>query len=435
MESVFDSVKTFCLAQDVKKTFWIAYSGGLDSHVLLHACATLRDQYGFTYKAIHINHGLSPNALAWVEHCKTICDNLQIDFISKEITILSNHGDSLEALGRELRYKALAAYLSKNDVLLTAHHQEDQAETMFLQLMRGAGPKGLSAMPTIKPFAKGFHGRPLLEISKKTIDSYACEHKLKWIEDESNQNIDFSRNYVRQTLFPLLKKRWPAVSDTLARVAEHCAEAQRFIDLAMDEHLANMQRGSGLSISALLTLSQTVQRHVLRRWFTHLHFPIPSAVKMQQIQQSLLLAAEDKMPHIMWGHVELRRYQDVLYAMEKLLMHDETKSYVWDMEQPLILPNVGVLHAELNLGQGFRKDVKQVTVRFRQGGECCRLPGRDFHHDLKKLFQQWGVPPWERSRVPLLFVEDKLVGVVGYHIDINYLAKKDEQARIVTLNH
>src|SRR5262249_26218683 len=153
-------------------------------------------------------------------------------------------------------------------------------------------------------------------------------------------------------------------------------------------------------ISALLTLSPVSQRHVLRRWFSHLRFPIPSAVKMQQIQQSLLLAAYDKMPHIMWGHVELRRYQDTLYAMHKLLMHDEQKSYLWDLKQELTLPNIGVLQVESKMGQGLRSDIKQVTVRFRQGGEFCRLPGRDFHHDLKKLFQQWGVPPWERSRVP-----------------------------------
>ena len=139
-------------------TFWIAYSGGLDSHVLLHVCAQLRDQYAITCKAIHINHGLSPNARVWVEHCKSVCNDLKIDFIAKDITVFSNSGDSPEALARELRYHAFTEYLAKKDVLLTAHHQEDQAETVLLQLMRGAGPKGLSAMPSIKPFAQGFHG-------------------------------------------------------------------------------------------------------------------------------------------------------------------------------------------------------------------------------------------------------------------------------------
>ncbi len=427
MESVSENLKAFFLTRNVHETVWIAYSGGVDSHVLLHACATL----AIPCKVIHIHHGLSPNADVWAEHCKTICNDLHIDFITKNITISANNGESIEALARELRYQAFAECMGENDVLLTAHHQEDQAETVFLQLMRGAGPKGLSAMPAVKPFARGFHGRPLLAVSKKAIESYAHEHKLQWIEDESNINLDFNRNFLRHHVFPLLKKRWPAIAESLSRAASHCAETQDFVDHAMDEQLVLMRGGTGLSISKLLTLSSDTQRHVLRRWFAHLRFPIPSSVKMQQIQQSILLAAEDKMPHITWGHVELRRYQDVLYAMEKLLIHDENKSYVWNMEQPLTLPNVGMLHAESSIGHGLRYDIKEVTVRFRKGGEYCRLPGRDFHHDLKKLFQQWGVPPWERSRVPLLYVEDKLIAVVGYHLDAEYVAKEGELGKII----
>jgi tRNA(Ile)-lysidine synthase len=299
--------------------------------------------------------------------------------------------------------------------------------------MRGAGPKGLSAMPSIKPFAKGFHGRPLLDVPKAMIESYASEHTLQWIEDESNLNVDFSRNFLRHDILPLLKKRWPSVADTLSRVAEHCSDAQNFIDNAMDEHLASVKSGAGLSISALLNLPELSQRYVLRRWFSILRFPIPSVVKMQQIQQSLLLAAEDKMPHIMWGHVELRRYQDTLYAMQKLLKHDEQIIYTWDFKQDLLLPNVGKLTAHVVMGQGLRCDITSVTVRFRQGGECCRLPGRNFHHDLKKLFQQWGVPPWERARIPLLFAEDKLIAVVGYYIDSEYEAKPSENGLALCL--
>lgn len=433
MELLFDCVKTFCLTQGIDKTYWIAYSGGLDSHVLLHVCAELRKHYAILCKAIYINHGLSPNAMAWASHCDAVCRELNIDFISASITIHANQGDSLEAIARDTRYKAFAEYLNAGDVLLTAHHQDDQAETVLLQLMRGAGPKGLAAMPNIKSFAKGLHGRPLLGFSRKALEAYAHHHGLQWIEDESNRNVDFSRNFLRHDILPLLKKRWPSVTDTLSRVAEHCAEAQELIDATMDQHLAWVQCGAGLSIAMLLTFPAVIQRHVLRRWFLRLRFPIPSAVKMQQIQQTLLKAAEDKLPHIYWGHVELRRYKNVLYAMKRLLVHDDTKSYVWDFSELLVLPNVGHLHAELVAGQGLRKDIKQVTVRFRQGGEFCRLPGREFHHDLKKLFQQWGVPPWERSRVPLLFVAETLIAVVGYYLNTDYAAKEGEQGWGVAL--
>lgn len=434
MELLFNYVKTFCLTQGIAKTYSIAYSGGLDSHVLLHVCAELRKHYAIALKAVYINHGLSPNAAAWAAHCETVCRDLNIEYRSVNITIIAKPGDSPEAIARDGRYKAFVDCVNEDDVLLTAHHQDDQAETVLLQLMRGAGPKGLAAMPAIKPFAKGFHGRPFLNVSRKTLESYANHYGLQWIEDESNRNVNFSRNYVRHDIIPLLKKRWPSVTSALSRVAAHCAETQALMDVMMDDHLKSVLSGKGLAITRLLTLSSPLQRQVLRRWFSTLHFPIPSSAKMQQIQQTLLQAAHDKLPHITWGDVELRRYQDVLYAMKRLPMHDDTKNYGWDFSESLTLPNVGHLHAELTAGQGLRKNIKQVVVRFRQGGEYCRLPGRAFHHELKKLFQEWGVPPWERARVPLLFVENKLIAVVGYHLDEDYAAKEGEQGWRVSLS-
>lgn len=433
MESLFDCVKTFCLTQGTDKIYRIAYSGGLDSHVLLHVCATLRKHYAISFKAIHINHGLSSNATDWALHCATVCRELDIEFTTHAITIAAMPGDSPEALARDLRYKTLSNVMDVGDILLTAHHQDDQAETVLLQLLRGAGPKGLAAMPIIKRFAQGFHGRPFLTISHATLEKYANYHGLRWIEDESNQNTDFSRNYLRHDVLPVLKKRWPSVTDTLSRVAEHCAEAQDLIDGEMNRYLAASKNDLGLSITALLALSSSVQRHVLRLWLSHLSFPIPSVVKMQQIQNTFLQAAPDKLPHITWGSVELRRYQDTLYAMKKLVMHDEHKIYEWDVTQPLTLPNIGILHAVLTPGQGLRINISRITVRFRQGGECCRLPGRAFHHNLKKLFQQWGVPPWERSRVPLLFHNNTLIAVVGYFIDAEYVAKAGEKGWVYKL--
>lgn len=435
MESLFNEVKTFCLTQGSHKNFWIAYSGGLDSHVLLHICARLQKECGLTFKAIHVNHHLSPYAASWVKHCDAVCQSLDIDFISQSIHITLLQGDSLEAVARELRYKVFADYVNPGDILLTAQHQDDQAETVLIQLMRGAGPKGLSAMPKIKPFGiGGTHGRPLLNVSRKAIEIYAREYELQWIEDESNKNIDFSRNFLRHDILPLLKKRWPSIADTLSRVAEHCAETQYLLDESIKQYVNAAKCGKGLSIAKLLTFSSAIQRQVLRLWFSELHFPIPSVVKMQQIQQSFLQAGQDKSPYISWGHVELRRYQNVLHVMKKIFLHDEKKEYQWDMNQPLLLPNIGVLCSESKKGQGLKKNsIKQLKVRFRRGGEFCQLPGREFHHDLKKLFQQWSVPPWERTRVPLLFLEDKLIAVVGYFINEAFAAREDEEGFMVRL--
>ena len=295
-----------------------------------------------------------------------------------------------------------------------------------MQLLRGSGPKGLSAMPLLKPFGAGSHGRPLLHFSRAELKNYAEKHDLKWIQDESNDNTNFTRNFLRHDILPLLKHRWPTVTKTLARVAENCAEAEEIIEhqAKKDLSVCEAEIKQTLSVKKLLELNTVRQRNVLRAWFTVLQLSLPSTAKLHQIQQDFLHAKHDKSPCILLDHLEIRRYREIIYAMRCLPTWDPRQIFSWDdLSQPLVIYPLGELRAVLSETQkGLRPDIKNLTVRFRQGGERCYFRERQCHSSLKNLFQEWKVPPWERDRLPLLYVADVLVGVVGFFLDKNYIS-------------
>ncbi|HSW93180.1 MAG TPA: tRNA lysidine(34) synthetase TilS [Gammaproteobacteria bacterium] len=409
MDWLVESARAFVRAQGPNNNYLLAYSGGLDSHVLLHVFATLRQTEPFQLRAIHIHHGIHPCADQWANHCKKICDQLQTDYFQQTIKPFSDRLNLEEKL-RQFRYQLFEACLLPDELLLTAHHQNDQAETILLQLCRGAGLKGLSAMPRIKSFGKSFHARPFLDIARQDLLQYAKQHQLDWIEDESNQNTHHTRNFFRHDIIPVLEKRWPSVIKTLARSAKHCADAKHFMEITTQKIVEKCQGtvSATLSVKKLRDLSDIEQRHVLRDFIQQNGFLLPSVVKLQQIIKNLLLAAEDKMPHVTWGDAELRRYRDDLFLMKKRAPHDPLQVIDWDLSTPLTIPGVGVLTAS------SEAIMSPVTVRFRQGGEMLQLPGRSHRHALKKLFQEWGVLPWLRDLVPLIYADNQLVAVVGY---------------------
>ncbi len=433
MELLFNSLKELC--RDLEKTYWIAYSGGLDSHVLLHSLSQLRNAYPLKLYAVYINHGISKYANAWGFHCERVCRGLQIDFLQRKISIPLYPGQSIEEAARAHRYAVFSELLHANDFLLTAHHEDDQAETVFLQFLRGAGPKGMAAMPLIKPLGKGFHARPFLNVRQFQLKTYAESEKLRWIEDDSNDHRHLTRNYLRHEVLPLLKKRWPTVSKTMARVAKHCADADDLLSGIGRDDLAKVMDPvtKRLSLKKLLELNPSRQILVLRIWLQHLQFPLPSHVKMQQILQNFLKAGSDKVPLIRFANVELRRYRDEIYAMKALLPHDPKIKYTWDLQSPLSIPNLGVITVDKKIGSGIR-EMQNITIRFRKGGEVCKLQGRTCHHDLKKLFQQWGVPPWQRARIPLIYVEEELVSIVGFYVDERFVAKENAYGNVFVFN-
>jgi len=432
--------------------YWVAFSGGLDSHVLLHALATFRENNPFSLRAIHIHHGLSKNADAWLLHCEKICADLNIVFMSVAIEIDSHK--NIEEIARKKRYDVFQEILLPNDVLFTAHHEDDQAETVLLQLCRGAGTKGLSAMPRQKKLGTGFHIRPFLSLSRADLEKYASENHLSWIEDESNQDRKFSRNFLRQDVFPLLKKHFGSVNAAISRTATHCANMENLLQEYVMEDFQKVfnEKNNTLSLYRLKKFSEARQTQILRTWLQILHFPLPSFRKMHEILHSFLGAAEDRFPLIQFGNVELRRYRDEVFAYPSTrvkvpVIPAQAGIYSewipacagmtgffnipWNFKSSLILQGCGTLTAEKTQGQGLHPSIQEVNVRFREGGEYCYF--RNCHQELKKLFQTWGVPPWLRSRIPLLFFEDKLIAVVGYFLDQRFMAGEGECGTLVSL--
>ncbi len=418
-----DAIRDFFARYGYDRTYWIAYSGGLDSSVLLSLCAELRETLPLKLHAIHINHGLNPSAQKWAQHCEAVCQHYHIDYICHSIEINLHTGDSLEEVARHKRYAAITSYLKDNDVLMTAHHEDDQAETFLLQLLRGAGTKGLAAMPVVKSNSRIMHARPLRDFTRSKLMEHARQQNLIWIDDESNTNVKLTRNFVRHHVLAPLKERWPTVATTIARSAAHCAETESLLQLFAQEKMQWVagSKANTLSVSKLLQFVPSVQRLLLRYWIHSRQISLPSTKKIETIMQQVLLANWDRSPCVQWGNTELRRYRDDLFLLPSHDQHANKQSFQWNMIQPIQLPGIGYLHAELKQGNGLRTNVENVSVRFRQGGEMIRLAQRGTK-SLKNLFQEWNVLPWERDRIPLIYVDDELAAVVGYGIAEKYSA-------------
>jgi len=418
--------------------FCIAYSGGLDSHVLLHAMSELAKQQGINVRAVHINHGLNPDANQWEQHCREVCHHLGVEFISESVQLNIESGDSVEARARDVRYGCFEKLLHPHENLITAHTKNDQAETLLLQLMRGSGVKGLAAMPAKKYFSRGYLLRPLLTFTREQLQTYANQHALKWVEDDSNFAMRFDRNYIRHQIIPKLQERWPEMLTTFTRSAKHCASSAELLDELADIDLkwVSDETNQSLLINALLQLSKQRQRNVLRRWIILCGHRMPHTKHLDQIDESVLQASEDAQPKVSWGNVEIRRYQNRLYLMNALVPHDASRVIPWDLKKSMSLPgDLGTLAMERVKGFGISKncDVSNITIRFRQGGESCRPKDRNETHSLKKLWQAWEVPPWQRDRIPLIYDGDTLIAVVGYCICEGYAAKGDEEGIDITL--
>ncbi len=281
----------------------LAFSGGLDSHVLLHLLAK---QTASALKskvlAVHVDHGLQNSSQAWAQHCVSTADALGIPCEVMQVQAAPAPGQSPEAAARQARYAALADWITPDSCLLTAHHQDDQAETLLLQLMRGAGPKGLASMPQQCSFAAGTHCRPLLTVSREQLHNYAMEHNLNWIEDSSNQDQTIDRNFIRQQVLPVLYKRWPQASTTVARSARNCAEHERLAQALAAIDLDGLldPADNTLSISKLLSLSIERQANVLRYWISQHALPLPNRKRLRELLRQLATSANDRHPQLTW---------------------------------------------------------------------------------------------------------------------------------------
>jgi tRNA(Ile)-lysidine synthase len=410
----------------------VAFSGGLDSTVLLHLLSRLREMGALTaLSAVHVHHGLQPLANRWAEHAEETCRKLSIPLIVERIQVQPT-GDGIESAARKARYAALARHLKQGGGLVTAHHRDDQAETFLLQLMRGAGVRGLASMPVMAPFAGGWHIRPLLDFGREVLRAYALQHGLQWVEDPSNADPRHARNLVRNQIFPVLHAHWPKAEATLARAARRMAVTEELLgDLGrLDLEAARSDQVDRLDAMALARLPDPRLFNAVRTWLVELGLSLPPEPRLAEIRR-MLDARADALPLIRWPGGELRRWREGLYALrERARPLDPTFTRVWKPEMPMDCPELGwrVIPHKM-LGSGLRLASIPSTglvIRLRQGGERIRVTGQRHHQSLKNLFQSSSIPPWERERLPLFFIGDQLVQVGEPWIEASYLAGQGE---------
>ena len=397
---------------------WVAYSGGRDSSVLLALLARLRPRLRMELRAVHVDHGLQPAAADWAEHCLRRCAGLGIPCDLHRVRVGPAAGKGPEAAARASRYEALAGLLGRGDLMLTAHHRDDQAETLLLALLRGSGVQGLAAMPQVIPLGAGLLVRPLLDWSGAELHGSVQSPALDWVEDPSNLDLSLDRNFLRARVLPLLAERWPAAGRTLARSAGHCAEAADLVGRYAAQALASVPgtRPGTLSVEALLGLDPALCRVVVRRWIHERGFAVPDARHLGRILAEVLPARADASPLVAWPGCEVRRYRDDLFALPPLPPSPRDEAVAWVgpiLELPL---GLGRLTLHDGAGRGLDPAVLgagALVVRFGVRGLRCRPLGRLHHRHLKYLFQEADVPGWVRGHVPLVFADGCLVAVGG----------------------
>lgn len=398
-----------------KSALLVAYSGGVDSSVLLHALVELKRLYlhKLEIRAIYIHHGLSENADGWAKHCQIQCEKWQIPLIIEKVNLNKNAGN-IEAQARNARYQAIKNHQQHNEILCTAQHLDDQSETFFLALKRGSGPAGLSAMAQESKHVL----RPLLSITRQQIEAYAHKHNIIWIEDESNQDEQFDRNFLRLSVLPVLNARWPHFSQMVTRSAELCQEQEQLIESLLAAHFQDALTLNGqIRIDALTNISDYKRSALLRMWFKSQLINMPSRQQLELIWQTVALAKQDANPQFFLPERQIRRYQRQLYLLPHY-QHIEDNVLNWDLSHSLKLPdNVGMLHANYQDDAACRaaNSHEKVTVRFHAEGKF-HIVGRQGSRSIKKLWQERQVPSWRRTRTPLVFYNEQLITAVGVFI-------------------
>lgn len=388
-----------------KARVWVAFSGGLDSTVLLHA---LHAQGVPNLRAVHVHHGLQAAADDWVRHARRFCRELGVPLTVRRVTVRAQRGEGPEAAAREARHAALAALLRPGDLLLTAHHRDDQAETVLLRALRGAGIAGLAAMAPVRPCGRGQLARPLLNHARAELQAYAETQGLRWIEDPHNRDSRYARSLLRHEILPRLSAHWPQAGVQLARLATRAGEAAQLLAELAALDLASARTAGGLSIAALRALSPARRRNALYHGWLGAYALPPSTQQLEQLDRELLGARGDAQPCLVHAQGEVRRYRDQLYWLPGLPPVPDGVLHWPARRRRCALPDgIGTLQAS-------RVPPVALTVRFARGGERLR-PERDRHtRSLKALCQDAGVPVWVRQRLPLVCENETLIAIAGY---------------------
>jgi tRNA(Ile)-lysidine synthase len=395
----------------------VGFSGGLDSTVLLHALAAHPKLYS-KLMAVHINHGISPNAWLWQNHCEQWCQHQGIPIHTEVVQF--DRSANIEERARQVRYEFFSSLINDKTCLILAHHQDDQAETLLLQLVRGTGIDGLAAMSAWGYLGEGILARPFLEYSRVQLEHYAALHHLIWIEDESNQDMRYSRNYLRQQIMPLLFKRWPKVVSSIARTARHCQQAKNNLEALANHDVMAWNQSKGLKenplfIKPLLNLNPDRLANILRVWLRINQVPLPATPTFSRLIHELLLARTDAISKVCWREYIIRYYQGYLYLDRHKGIHLPLCSEWSEFPSPLVMDTLGMRLVAKQTEHGlFVPEGAKLEIRFRKGGEMFYWHKQNKR--LKKLFQEWSIPPWLREHVPLVYVNNQLAAVVGYAV-------------------
>jgi len=427
----------------------VALSGGIDSMVLLDCLQRISRRSRLRLGAVHVNHQLSPNAGKWQEFCRRQCRSRRIPYTAVKVVVPK--GENVEAAARSARYSVLGA--QQADYVVLAQHQDDQVETLLLQLLRGAGVKGLAAMPVLRRAEGGGRRaegkrkkarepvissliphpsslqilRPLLDISRAEILAYARKRALEWVEDESNLNLDIRRNYLRREVLPLIARRFPSYRTTIARSARNLAESAELLDALAVQDGGGSLRADTLEIAALCSLSDARARNLLRFFLARQGIVMPSAERLEEALRQVLMARQDARIAVALGTATLRRYMGRLYLVEEQLPVPRAFAKPWRGERELAVPELGgILHMTPARGTGIsiaRLGKRPVALRVRQGGERLQPASGRPRRTLKNLLQESRVPPWQRDRLPLLFCGNRLVWVPGIGVSCDFQAR------------
>lgn len=394
--------------------WYVAYSGGVDSTVLLHLlqrwCSA--NPGSPPLRAIHVNHGLQAAANRWQQHCEAQCLAWQVPCVTCAVEVAPQ--GSLEAAAREARYRAFKEQVQSGAVLFMGHHLDDQIETFFLRLLRGAGVDGLAGMPRQRPLGSAMLVRPLLDYAREELEDYARQHGLVFVEDPTNRDTAMDRNYLRAELLPVLSSRWPAYRNAVARAMAHLASASEVVAAAagVPDTLHNVMGDPGVEVSALLEPAQEVAAARLRAWLSGQGVQPPDRLAMLEFLRQLQVAPADGNPRMDCGSYALRRYRDAVYLEPGSVAPLAGEVVYLSPGECRDIPGIGTLSLERQSVDGLQLlPGEQLTVRWRAGGERCRLAGRAGSRTLKTLMQEWGVPPWWRNRVPLLCLGDEVLAV------------------------
>jgi tRNA(Ile)-lysidine synthase len=401
----------------------LALSGGLDSTVLLYLLVEAKRTIPFELHAMHVHHGLSKNADSWADFCVQQCQQLQVPLQVAHVNVKKDSGLGIEAAARQLRYEALFTYQlneSMPDFIVTAQHEDDQAETLLLQLFRGAGVKGLASMAAVD------HGRrllrPLLDVSRKALENYATQHAIPWCEDESNDDTHYERNFVRHEVMPILESRYPAVKSVIARTASHLSEANELLDSLAAIDVEGLVQEDSLCLQGLAQLDEFRAKNGLRWWFASNQLAMPSAEQLSEIYSQLMNAKPDANLSIEVQSkdyvqtLSIKRFQQraYLYRSQPVQAFD----LVWNGEPELVLPNGGKLLFRQVKGAGLavKYGMTKLRITNRDGGERFKPNALRPTRTLKHLLQEANIPPWQREQLPLIYWQDTLACVPGVGI-------------------